>query len=99
MKKLSDKELASPLSLTATSGDANGEIDLTWEPVALANNYLIQKSTDLKKPLKWFYEDVVSKSSYTISKLRSGRKYWFRVAAVGSKGQSPWSNPVQKKAP
>ena len=91
--------MACPLLLTATSGDAGGEIDLTWEPVAGANNYLIQKCINLKKPVKWSYEDVVTKSSYTVSKLRSGRKYWFRVAAVCSKGQGVWSHPVQKKAP
>ncbi len=72
---------------------------MTWEPVASANSYLIQKSNDLRKPLKWVNEDVVTKSSYTVSRLRSGHKYWFRVAAISRRGQSPWSNYVTKKAP
>lgn len=88
-----------PINLTATSGDSEGEIDLTWEPVTGSHTYLIQKSSDIHKPVKWVHEDIVTKSSYTITKLKSKHKYWFRVAAVTSKGQSTWSVPVFKKAP
>jgi len=88
-----------PLSLTATSGDSEGEIDLVWEPVEKAHTYVVQKCRDSKGPAKWINEDIVNKSSYTVSKLKSLRKYRFRVAAVGRKGQGPWSEPVQKKAP
>ncbi len=88
-----------PLSLTATSGDTEGEIDLVWEPVEKAHTYVVQKCKDSKGPVKWMNEDIVTKSSYTVSKLKSSRKYWFRVAAVGCNGQGPWSEPVQKKVP
>jgi len=89
----------SPLLLTATSGDSQGEIDLVWEPVKTADVYVIQISSGRVKPTKWKYEDIISESSYTVSKLRSGHKYWFRVAAVCSEIKGPWSNPVWKKAP
>jgi hypothetical protein len=88
-----------PLSLTATSGDSEGEIDLVWEPVEKAHTYVVQKCKDSKGPAKWVNEDIVSKSSYTVSNLKSSRKYRFRVAAVGRIGQGPWSELVQKKAP
>lgn len=88
-----------PSFLTATSGDTAGEIDLVWEPVEKAYTYVVQKCKDSKGPVKWKNEDIVTKSSYTVSKLKSSQKYRFRVAAVGSKGQGPWSTPVQKKAP
>ncbi|HEX8162016.1 MAG TPA: fibronectin type III domain-containing protein [Pyrinomonadaceae bacterium] len=39
------------------------------------------------------------KSQATIEGLTSGKKYWFRVAAVGPNGQSGWSNPATKLAP
>jgi hypothetical protein len=94
-----EMKISYPGSLNATSGDTEGEIDLIWEPVKGADTYLIQKSSDPKNPLKWIHEDIVAKSSYTVTKLRSRHKYWFRVAAVGRKGQGPWSEPVQKKAP
>lgn len=89
----------SSLFLTATSGDTEGEIDLSWEPAKGASTYLVQKSSESKDPARWVNEDIVARSSYTVTKLKSGRKYWFRVAAVGQKGESCWSNFVQKKAP
>ncbi len=92
-------KISSLLSLTATSGDDEGEIDLVWEPVKTADVYLIQKSKGSQKPAKWRYEDIVTESSYTVSKLKSGYKYWFRVAAVCSKTRGQWSNPACKKAP
>ncbi len=91
--------LPRPVSLTVTAGDAEGEIDLVWEPVKGANTYVIQKGVGHRKPARWINEDIVTKSSYTISKLKSRHKYWFRIAAVCSLGQSKWSDPVQKQAP
>ncbi len=87
------------ISLAAAAGDLDGEVNLLWEPVRGARTYVIQKSHDSGNPSRWMQEDIVTKSSCTISKLKSGRKYWFRVAAIGSNGQGPWSEPVQKKAP
>ena len=92
-------KISSLLFLTATSGDDEGEIDLVWEPLKTADVYLIQKSTGSLKPTKWRIEDIITKSSYTVSKLKSGYKYWFRVAAVCSKTRGQWSNPACKKAP
>lgn len=88
-----------PQLLNATSGDTNGEIDLTWEPVTGAFTYVVQKCHYAKKPVRWTHIDIVAKSSFTVTKLKTGHKYWFRVAAVGRKGQGQWSCPVQKKAP
>ncbi len=87
------------LKIAAASGEMNGEINLLWEPVSGARTYVIQKSLDSKNPLRWLQEDIITRSHCTVSKLKSGKKYWFRVAPVNSNGQGPWSEPVQKKAP
>jgi hypothetical protein len=87
------------LLLTATSGDFRGEVDLSWEPVSNANTYIVQKSSSALKPLKWRYEDIVTRSGCTVSNLRSKHCYWFRVAAITSDGRTGWSTPVRKKAP
>ena len=91
--------LGLPENLAATAGDLDGEIDLVWEPVEGANSYIIQYSRSEKEPVNWIQDDVVSRSSYTVSRLKSGHNYWFRVAAAGSKGQGHWSKPISKKAP
>lgn len=83
----------------AASGDIEGEIELAWEPVKGAITYVIQKRFEKGRNAEWEQVDIVHRSSCTISKLKSGKEYKFRVAAVKAKGQGPWSGPVNKKAP
>jgi hypothetical protein len=85
--------------IAATSGDMEGEIELIWEPVKGANTYIIQKCYENSRNTKWEQVDIVDRSSCTISKLKSGKKYKFRVAAVKAKRQGPWSDIITKKAP
>ena len=85
--------------IAAASGDTEGEIDLIWEPVYGTLNYVVQKSAVHKDEEKWENVDVIDKSSYTVSKLKSRKEYNFRVAAVTANGQGPWSEVVTKKAP
>ena len=40
-----------------------------------------------------------TKSSVTQAGLTSGKRYWFRVAANGSAGPGPTSDPATKTAP
>ena len=50
-------------------------------------------------PTIWTSLAPVSPSNATIKILASGTKYRFRVAANGTAGLGPWSNPVTKIAP
>ncbi|MCA9219681.1 MAG: fibronectin type III domain-containing protein [Planctomycetales bacterium] len=90
-------DLPAPGDLTATAGDMDGEIDLDWDSVRRASSYLVQQSPD--PPGSWQQVAVVTKSKHTVTGLESGAKYWFRVAAIGAAGQSPWSQPANKVAP
>ena len=88
-----------PTALTATDGDEEGEIDLTWDKVKGAKSYVIERSPDPPTATSWGHATVVLKSSATINGLTAGTRYWFRVAAVLSSGQSGWSDPATKIAP
>ena len=88
---------AVPQALSATAGDMEGEIDLQWEPESRAKSYIIQQSID--PPGTWSQAGVVTKSKHSVQNLTSGDKYWFRVAAVGTAGQSGWSDPATRIAP
>jgi hypothetical protein len=90
---------AVPPALAATAGDHDGEIDLSWDTVAGAKSYVIEKSPDPPTPTSWAHAGVSTKSKMTISGLTSGTRSWFRVAAVGPSGQSGWSDPATKIAP
>lgn len=90
---------AAPPSLTATAGDHDGEIDLSWDTVRGARSYVVERSSDPPTETSWTHAAVSVRSSNTIQGLNSGTRYWFRVAAITTNGQTAWSNPAVKVAP
>ena len=91
--------LPMPAGLAATSGDKEGEIDLSWDRVTGAKSYEVEQSPDPITTSSWKHAGVSTKSSITVSGLTSGTKYWFRVAGIGAAGQGAWSDPATKYAP
>lgn len=88
-----------PGGVTATQGDHDGSIDIGSDRVKGAKSYVFEMSLDPPTATSWVHAAVSTKSSVTISGLTSGTRYWFRVAAVTSSGQSGWSDPATKIAP
>jgi len=88
-----------PQALTATAGDHDGEVDLSWDTVSGARSYVIDQSSDPVAPTTWTHAGVSTRSNHTAKGLTSGTRYWFRVAAVNQNGQSGWSDPAMKIAP
>jgi hypothetical protein len=88
-----------PTSLSAATGNHDGEINLSWDKVANAKSYLIEKSPDPLTDEGWAHAGVATKASTTINGLTRHTKFWFRVAAVGARGQSGWSDPATRIAP
>jgi len=88
--------LPAPTDLGATGGDMEGEIDLNWGPVRGAKTYVIAKNTtgNVGNPSDWTQAATSTKSKTTIGGFTTGSRNWFRVAAVGSAGQGPWSDPA-----
>lgn len=90
---------ATPQNLNATAGDKDGEIDLSWDTVPGAASYIVQMSSNPPTDSSWTQAAVGTASKQSVGGLTGGQKYWFRVAAVGSAGQSAWSDPAVKMAP
>jgi hypothetical protein len=91
--------LSPPQGLSATVGDHEGVIDLSWKKVSKAKSYTIQMSPDPPTPESWTHAAIATASTRTIENLASGKRFWFRVAAIGAMGQSGWSEPATKIAP
>ena len=88
-----------PQAFGAAAGDHDGEIDLSWKAVSNARSYTIESSTDPATATSWTHAGLATSASKTITNLTSGKRYWFRIAAVGAGGQSGWSEHATKVAP
>ena len=86
--------------LTATAGDAEGHVDLAWNPVRRGlQNFLIELTEDPAGLTGWRFAANSRKSSATLDGLTTGKRYWFRVTAEGAAGPGPASNAATKVAP
>ncbi len=96
-KKIKIKMTSQINSLYASAGDLSGEVDLIWNPYKNATGYVIEVSKQALKE-NWKQVDITSKSHYTISGLKAGQTYKFRIAPISDKGQHEWSPEVTQKS-
>ena len=86
--------------LKATQGDADGSVDLYWNPVKRGRKtYNVEMTDDAAGQTGWHIVATPTKNSATLNGLTSGKRYWFRVSANGSAGPGPASDPTTKVAP
>jgi titin len=86
-----------PLSLAATPNNRSGQVKLTW--FAPGSNggfpitdYVIQSSTTGTSGWVTIADGVSTATSYIVTGLGNGHRYWFRVYARNSVGAGPVSN-------
>ncbi|MCB1278577.1 MAG: fibronectin type III domain-containing protein [Prosthecobacter sp.] len=87
-----------PADLGITMGDHAGEIDLHWTPSKGAKSYIIE-CAPYNTPRVWQQVKITTRSSFTVTGLTPGATYVFRVKAIGSAGESDWSDEAVKMAP
>lgn len=70
-------------------------LNLSWNPVASAATYELQVSQDQSFPIQliMIYEQGITATNKTITLLINNAKYYWRVRAVNSFGNGPWSDP------
>ena len=82
-------------NLSATAGDAEGEVDLNWNPIPKNHGYVVQQTADPNNVASWHQVANSTKSKATITGVLPGSKFWFRVAALDTDGHpGPFSNPA-----
>lgn len=83
-------------NLVAATSGLMGAIDLGWEPVRGASDYIIEMSaTDPNDQAQWTLLGYSSKASFHAEGLDSVKVYWFRVCALGTAGKGPYSDPAR----
>ena len=86
-------ELPAPTDVQAKSGEHPGHAAVKWKSLYGAKSYNIERATDSAE-LTWQFMGSTTKSEAALNSMLSGKKYWFRVSAVGSAGTSAWSDPA-----
>ncbi|MBI5214739.1 MAG: fibronectin type III domain-containing protein [Ignavibacteriae bacterium] len=90
------KPMPQVLDVRVSQGTNEGEVDLRWKSIKGAKSYALEYSPDPIGPSTWTHGGIAPKAKFTIGNLESGKKYWFRVAAVGAEGRGMWSDPAVK---
>jgi alpha-tubulin suppressor-like RCC1 family protein len=99
-----DRPIINNLS-TTTINSATSSINVAWDPPndngAAITNYTLEYSTDpdfssgSTTSVNISAASVGSTPNYTLTPADNGTIYYFRVLAANSRGESPWSDPVQ----
>lgn len=90
--------LPAPEDLQAVPSQHAGTADVSWNAVRGAKAYCIERAVDAQE-LDWGVIGMSTKKEASLNSMVSGRRYWFRVAAIGAAGQSAYSDPVPLFAP
>ncbi len=88
-----------PEGVAAVAGEHEGEIVLSWKPVPNAYSYVIESSLDPATVTSWTHVGIATSATKTIGSLTTGKRYWFRIRAVGPAGESGWSEHATKVVP
>lgn len=90
--------LPAPVDVQVLSSEFAGSADVSWLAVRGAKSYTIERAEDAAT-LDWKVIGYSTKCQATLNSMVSGKKYWFRVCAIGAAGPSAWSIPVALFAP
>lgn len=84
-----------PPELKRADSTHEGEVSIKWVSVKYARAYVLQWSDNPGDEKGWVYLTTCCTTTCTVRDLRSLSIRWFRVAAVGLKGQSDFSQPIK----
>jgi hypothetical protein len=86
--------IATPKGLSGFS-PYTGAVKLRWEKISNAKTYAVEYCPDPITGTEWKNGFYNSGANAEMGGFESGKKYWFRVRALGSAGMmSDWSDPI-----
>ena len=94
--------MAAPTNVLATMGANPGEIEISGNAVPKAKSYIYEcrEHVEGSPPGAWSQVKVGTKSSYTATGLTPGKRYAFRMKALGPNDlESPWSDEAVCMSP
>ncbi|NBI30569.1 S8 family serine peptidase [Chengkuizengella marina] len=83
-----------PMNLQAMTSDS--KVDLTWDVVETAENYIVKRSSSLEGPYVTIAENLVD-PYFSDTTVVNGNSYYYVVSSISHIGESPNSNSVYVK--
>jgi len=90
-------ELPAPVGLETVAGPSPGLVTGKCKRVVGGKTYVAEWSSSPSGPWTRFYTGT--KARWETYEMTSGAICYFRMAAIGAAGQSPWSDISEKRAP
>lgn len=87
-----------PGNLRAQATAFEGQVELRWKRPLRRCIFRVEMTTDPAATSGWAEVGTTLKQKFTVTKLPSGVKCWFRVRAINAHGDGPWSNPACARA-
>jgi len=87
-----------PLDLIANLGKLQGQLIVRWTRVKGATSYIVERMIH-NGTGPWVQIKLLSQSKFTDTGLTPGTIYAYRVRALASAGEGPWSDETVKMAP
>jgi hypothetical protein len=94
-KKAQARILGKPSNFRCTNGINPGELLLKVDTMAGAASFSFTYTEFPPTETSAWTTVTSSKSTCTLTGLTPGKKYWIRVAAIGTKGQMVWGETLQ----
>lgn len=88
--------LEKPSDIAVANGKNSGELVVSVTAVKGAVAYVHQYTLEAVPTEQSWLSATTSTCKYVFSNLEPGKRYWCRVAAVGTKGQIIYSDPMQR---
>jgi hypothetical protein len=73
-----------------------GELKYSFEKVPGARSYIYQMTQEPLTENSDWTNHMGTKRKFLFAGLESGKRYWVRVAAIGSGGQTVYSDPLSR---
>ncbi len=97
-KSRQSRQISTPQDFRLSTGLNSGQIVSRIRRVSAAISYLHQCCTGQLTATSEWISKPSSRAKYVFSDLEPGKKYWFRVVAIGANGQVAYSDVMSRIA-
>lgn len=92
-------EISTPQNLSLSEAGGTGKLTAQVSAVKGAKSYIFEINYDINNPTGWVKHLITTKSKNVLTNLTAGKQIWVRVSALGSTGESSYSDIATRIVP